>query len=92
MIMTPKRRHLTVQRADLFAAIATAAYIAAVAAAASISGFVYILFPELGALAFDVLRRPRGVWASAPVLTKSKRRANPDYKILQMPKTVHPWL
>lgn len=41
---------------------------ALVAAAAQVTGVALLLFPELGALASDVLRRPRGVWASAPVL------------------------
>jgi hypothetical protein len=59
---------LTPERADLLAEIATAVYVAGIALAASISGFAYILFPELGALAYDVVRRPRGVWASAPGL------------------------
>ena len=33
---------------------------------AASSGIVYLLFPEMGALAYDTFRRPQGVWASAP--------------------------
>jgi hypothetical protein len=43
------------------------AYIAAVAAAAGISGIPYLLFPELGALVYDVLTRPWGKWARQPI-------------------------
>ena len=42
------------------------AFIWLVAGLASITGYPYILFPELGALAHDVFLRPRGTWASAP--------------------------
>lgn len=42
-------------------------YMAAVAAAAALSGFAMLLFPELGALAHDVLTRPWGKWARQPV-------------------------
>ena len=44
------------------------AYIAIVAAGAVATGAFYILFPELGALSHDVFTRPRGSWASAPIL------------------------
>ena len=43
-------------------------YIAVIAAIASATGAFYVLFPELGALSHDVLTRPRGAWAKAPVL------------------------
>jgi hypothetical protein len=43
-------------------------YIGTVAAIASATGAFYILFPELGALSYDTLTRPRGRWACAPVL------------------------
>jgi hypothetical protein len=43
------------------------AYVAAIAAAAHASGISFLLFPELGALAYDVLMRPWGKWASQPV-------------------------
>jgi hypothetical protein len=44
------------------------AYIAIVAEVAIATGAFYILFPELGALSHDILTRPRGSWASAPLL------------------------
>lgn len=40
---------------------------ALVAAAAGATGTATLFFPELGALAQDVLTRPRGKWASQPV-------------------------
>jgi hypothetical protein len=43
-------------------------YIAIIAMIASVSGAVYVLFPELGALSHDVFTRPRGSWARAPLL------------------------
>jgi hypothetical protein len=43
-------------------------YIAIIAEVALKTGAFYVLFPELGALAYDVLTRPRGTWARAPVL------------------------
>jgi hypothetical protein len=43
-------------------------YIAVIAIIAGVTGAFYMLFPELGALSHDVFTRPRGAWASAPVL------------------------
>jgi hypothetical protein len=43
-------------------------YIATIAEIAYATGAFYVLFPELGALSHDVFTRPRGTWASAPVL------------------------
>jgi hypothetical protein len=43
-------------------------YIAAIAEIAYATGAFYVLFPELGALSQDVFTRPRGTWASAPLL------------------------
>ncbi len=43
-------------------------YVALIAEIAYATGAFYILFPELGALSHDVFTRPRGTWASAPVL------------------------
>ena len=42
-------------------------YIALIAEIAHATGAFYVLFPELGALSHDVLTRPRGTWASAPL-------------------------
>jgi len=60
-----------VTRADprrIAAELLALAYIAIVAEVAIATGAFYILFPELGALSHDVFTRPRGSWASAPVL------------------------
>jgi hypothetical protein len=43
-------------------------YIALIAEIAHATSAFYVLFPELGALSQDVLTRPRGTWASAPLL------------------------
>ena len=43
-------------------------YIAVIAEIAYATGAFYVLFPELGALSHDVFTRPRGTWASAPLL------------------------
>ncbi|MGC8517639.1 MAG: HPP family protein [Steroidobacteraceae bacterium] len=43
-------------------------YIGLIAAVAKASGHAYVLFPELAALGHDVLKRPMGAWARAPVL------------------------
>ena len=43
-------------------------YIAIIAEIALATGAFYVLFPELGALSHDVMARPRGTWASAPLL------------------------
>jgi hypothetical protein len=43
-------------------------YIAIIAAIAGATGAFYVMFPELGALSHDVFARPRGTWASAPIL------------------------
>src|ERR1700730_19450900 len=43
-------------------------YIAIIAEVAIASESFYILFPELAALSHDIFTRPRGSWASAPVL------------------------
>ena len=43
------------------------AYIAIIAGIACATGAVYVLFPELGALSHDVMTRPRGTWANAPI-------------------------
>jgi hypothetical protein len=52
----------------LIAAGLAVAYIGAISLMATATGAFYLLFPELGALSYDVLGRPRGRWASAPVM------------------------
>jgi hypothetical protein len=39
-----------------------------IAALAQLSGVGLLLFPELGALSNDIIKRPRGTWASAPLM------------------------
>ncbi|GAN78479.1 hypothetical protein [Acidisphaera rubrifaciens] len=48
--------------------VATVAYIALVAGIAQAMHLPYVLFPELGALSHDILKRPHGTWARAPVM------------------------
>ena len=55
------------ERDRLIAEALVILYVAAVAEAALRSGIAYLLFPELGALAYDLLLRPWGKWASQPV-------------------------
>jgi hypothetical protein len=43
-------------------------YIGIIAAAATLTGAYYVMFPELGALSHEILARPRGRWASAPLM------------------------
>jgi hypothetical protein len=42
--------------------------LAVVAKAALLTGVIYVLFPELAALSYDVFKRPAGAWASSPVM------------------------
>jgi hypothetical protein len=44
------------------------AYVATIAAISLHSAIPYLFFPELGALAYDILMRPWGKWASQPIL------------------------
>jgi hypothetical protein len=48
--------------------VATAGFISSINLLAQMSGLQLLLFPELGALSNEVLRRPHGVWASAPFM------------------------
>ncbi len=51
----------------LAAAVVATVYIAFIAAVAGATGAFYIMFPELGALAYDVFGRPRGRWSNSPL-------------------------
>jgi hypothetical protein len=55
-------------RRRMAAEVIALAYIAIVAEIAIATGAFYVLFPELGALSHDIFTRPRGSWASAPIL------------------------
>lgn len=46
----------------------TAFYIGLIAVIALVAHAPFILFPELGALSFDILKRPHGTWAKAPAM------------------------
>ena len=47
---------------------ATTSYIAIICSLAQITDFRLLLFPELGALANEILRKPRGLWANSPIM------------------------
>ena len=49
-----------------FGELLTALYMGVIAWLAAATQAHYILFPELGALAHDVIKRPHGTWAKAP--------------------------
>jgi len=48
--------------------VATAFYIIIIALIAQLTGLSFVLFPELGALSHDILKRPHGTWAKAPLM------------------------
>ena len=62
----PTPRSLT-HRSRLSAEFLVVVYIAVIAALAHFLSIPYLLFPELGALVYDVLIRPWGKWASQPI-------------------------
>lgn len=69
LVPTPERtRGATSSPAAWLGEIATVLYIALVAVAAQTTHVPYVLFPELGALSHDILKRPHGTWARAPVM------------------------
>jgi hypothetical protein len=43
-------------------------FLALVAKAALLTGVIYVLFPELAALSYDLFTRPAGAWARLPVM------------------------
>jgi len=55
------------RKGRLTAEVLVVLYIAAIALAANVSRIPYLLFPEMGALVYDLLTRPWGKWASQPV-------------------------
>lgn len=48
--------------------LASIVFIGAIAAAARLTGFDLLMFPELGALSNDIAKRPHGTWATAPLM------------------------
>ncbi|HEY4296355.1 MAG TPA: HPP family protein [Paraburkholderia sp.] len=67
---TPIRRDRrgTFTDALILGSVLSVALLAVVAKAALLTGVIYILFPELAALSYDVLTRPAGAWARSPVM------------------------
>ena len=55
-------------RQELGFALATAVFIGLIAAMAKATGQAYVLFPELGALAWVIFTDPKGPWATSPRL------------------------
>ncbi|WP_075791282.1 HPP family protein [Massilia putida] len=43
-------------------------YLSGLAKVADFTGVIYLLFPELAALAYDILSRPNGTWARSPAM------------------------
>lgn len=43
-------------------------YLSGLAKAADFTGVTYLMFPELAALAYDMLSRPNGTWARSPAM------------------------
>jgi hypothetical protein len=60
------QRKWRTQRSGILAELATIAFVGLVAAVANATGIGVILFPELAALSYDMLRRPNGKWAVQP--------------------------
>jgi hypothetical protein len=57
---------LSPSKAGVLGELLTVLYIGGIAWCAQLVGVPYILFPELGALSHDTLKRPHGTWAKAP--------------------------
>lgn len=53
---------------NVFGELLSLVFLAGVAKAALVTGAVYVLFPELAALSYDVFTRPAGVWARSAVM------------------------
>ena len=66
--MTPPRAAPAAPLQRLAGELIALVYIAVISWIASATGAFYILFPELGALSHDVMTRPRGTWARAPLM------------------------
>jgi hypothetical protein len=64
----PVQTRSLLSRAGWLGEPAAALYVALIASIAHVTGLAYVMFPELGALAYDILKRPHGTWARAPLL------------------------
>ncbi|MDE2344305.1 MAG: HPP family protein [Betaproteobacteria bacterium] len=63
----PTRKIVAGADTPVLGTLAALAFIAGLAALAGVTGISTVLFPEMGALSHDVLTRPRGTWARAPL-------------------------
>lgn len=64
----PALRLMTSYRAAWLGEVVTICYIFMIALIAQSTGFSFVLFPELAALSHDILKRPHGTWAKAPLM------------------------
>jgi len=51
----------------IFGELLAIVFVAGTSHLAVVTGVGYLLFPEMGALAYDTCKRPFGIWACAPV-------------------------
>lgn len=56
----------TIRRVSVSTLLLPIFYLSGLAKAAVFTGAVYLLFPELAALAYDMFSRPNGAWAKSP--------------------------
>lgn len=54
--------------ASVFGPVLSVVFLGVVAKAALVTGVIYVLFPELAALSYDIFKRPEGTWARSPVM------------------------
>jgi hypothetical protein len=68
VVMARHTRHQTRLKGSMrsIADTVALAYIGFIATVASVTGAYYVMFPELGALSWDVMEQPRGRWATSP--------------------------
>ena len=61
-------RRSTFTDALILGPVFSVVFLAVVAKAALLTGVIYVIFPELAALSYDVFKRPAGAWARSPVM------------------------
>lgn len=61
-------RRRIVADALILGPVLSVVFLAVVAKASLLTGVIYVLFPELAALSYDVFKRPQGKWAQAPLM------------------------
>jgi hypothetical protein len=67
-ISTRRNRPGTFTDALILGPVLSVVLLAVVAKAALLTGVIYVIFPELAALSYDVFKRPGGAWARSPVM------------------------